>query len=93
MCRRAASQRGRELVTTGGGKTLPCGICHGPTQRGLGDVPGLAGRHPNYIVRQLWNMQNGDRVGTSAALMKQVVDKLTVDDMLAISAYAASLAP
>ena len=38
-------------------------------------------------------MQNGDRIGNSAALMKQVVDKLTVDDMLAISAYAASLAP
>jgi cytochrome c553 len=85
--------RGRELVTTGGGKTLPCGICHGSDQRGLGDVPGLAGRHPNYIVRQLWNMQNGDRVGQSAALMKQVVDKLSVDDMMAISAYAASLAP
>jgi len=85
--------RGRELVTTGGGKTPPCGICHGSDQRGLGDVPGLAGRHPNYIVRQLWNMQNGDRVGTSAALMKQVVDKLSPDDMLAISAYAASLAP
>jgi cytochrome c553 len=85
--------RGRELATTGGGRTVPCGICHGPTQRGLGDVPGLAGRHPNYIVRQLWNMQNGDRVGSSAALMKQVVDKLTVDDMLALAAYSASLAP
>jgi len=86
-------ERGRELATTGAGRTVPCGICHGPTQRGLGDVPGIAGRHPNYIVRQLWNMQNGDRVGTSAALMKQVVDKLTVDDMLAVAAYAASLAP
>jgi cytochrome c553 len=85
--------RGREIVTTGGGKTVACGICHGPQQRGLGDVPGIAGRHPNYNVRQLWNMQNGERIGPSAALMKQVVEKLTVDDMLAISAYTASLAP
>jgi cytochrome c553 len=85
--------RGREIATTGGGKTLACGICHGANQRGLGDVPGLAGRHPNYIVRQLWNMQNGDRVGVSSALMKQVVDKLSVDDMLAVSAYLASLTP
>ena len=85
--------RGRELATTGGGKTIPCGICHGPTQRGIGDVPGIAGRHPNYVVRQLWNMQNGERVGNSAALMKQVVDKLTVDDMLALAAYSASLTP
>ena len=56
-------------------------------------MPAIAGRHPNYIVRQLWNMQNGDRVGMSAALMKQVVEKLTNDDMLAIAAYAASLTP
>jgi cytochrome c553 len=87
-------ERGKALATTGGGgKTIQCGICHGPTLQGLGDVPGIAGRHPNYIVRQLWNMQNGERVGNSAALMKQVVDKLTNDDMLAIAAYAASLTP
>ncbi len=87
-------ERGKALATTGGGgKTIQCGICHGPTLQGLGDVPGIAGRHPNYIVRQLWNMQNGERVGNSAALMKQVVDKLTNDDMLAVAAYAASLTP
>ena len=59
----------------------------------LGDVPRIAGLHPNYIVRQLWSMQNGERVGTSAALMKQVVAKLDVDDMLAIAAYLGSRAP
>jgi cytochrome c553 len=85
--------RGREIAANGAGKALPCGICHGPEQRGLGDVPGLAGRHPNYIVRQLWNMQNGERLGTSSALMKQVVEKLSVDDMRAVAAYLASLAP
>jgi cytochrome c553 len=85
--------KGEALVTTGGGKTLPCSICHGPTLQGLGDVPGIAGRHPNYIVRQMWNMQNGERVGNSAALMRQVVEKLSNDDMLAIAAYVASLAP
>jgi cytochrome c553 len=85
--------KGKELATTGAGQTVPCGICHGPTLQGLGDVPGIAGRHPNYIVRQLWNMQNGERVGTSAALMQQVVAKLSVDDMLALAAYSASLTP
>jgi cytochrome c553 len=72
---------------------VPCAICHGATLQGLGEVPAIAGRHPNYIVRQLWNMQNGDRVGTSSALMKQVVVKLGNDDMLALAAYAGSLAP
>jgi cytochrome c553 len=84
---------GEALATTGGGKTVPCGICHGQTLQGLGDVPGIAGRHPNYIVRQMWNMQNGERVGNSAALMRQVVEKLSNDDMLAIAAYVASRAP
>ena len=60
---------------------------------GLGDVPGIAGRHPNYIVRQMWNMQNGERIGTSAALMRQVVENLSNDDMLAIAAYVASRKP
>jgi cytochrome c553 len=90
---KATGAKGKELATTGGGKTIACGICHGQTLQGLGEVPTIAGRHPNYIVRQLWNMQNGDRVGMSAALMKQVVEKLTNDDMLAIAAYAASLTP
>jgi cytochrome c553 len=86
--------KGESLVTTGGGgKTIPCAICHGPTLQGLGDVPAIAGRHPNYIVRQLWSMQNGERVGNSAALMKAVVAKLDTDDMLAIAAYVASRAP
>jgi cytochrome c553 len=86
--------KGEALVTTGGGgTTIACGICHGKTLQGLGDVPAIAGRHPNYVVRQLWNMQNGDRTGTSAALMQAVVEKLSVDDMLAIAAYAASLQP
>jgi cytochrome c553 len=86
--------KGKELAITGnGGKTIACGICHGRTLQGLGELPAIAGRHPNYIVRQLWNMQNSERVGTSAALMQQVVEKLTNDDMLAIAAYVASLAP
>jgi cytochrome c553 len=86
--------KGEELVKTGGGgKTTPCGVCHGVTLKGLSTWPGLAGRHPNYIVRQLWNIQNGERTGPSVLLMQPVVQKLTNDDMLAIAAYAASLPP
>lgn len=85
--------RGEALVKFGGAKTVACGICHGQSLQGLGDVPAIAGRHPNYIVRQMWNMQNGDRVGNSAALMRQVVERLNNDDMLAIAAYVASRVP
>jgi len=88
-------EKGRALVTTGGdGKTVPCAICHGgPALRGGADAPPIAGHHPNYIVRQLWNIQNGDRGGLSAEQMQRVVEQLNNDDMLAIAAYTASLPP
>ena len=85
--------KGRALVTTGGGKTVPCAICHGPTLKGLGDVPPIAGRQANYVVRQLFDIQDGTRSGISPALMQQVVERLTVDDMLDIAAYTASRRP
>jgi cytochrome c553 len=85
--------KGEALVTTGGGKTLPCAICHGVGLKGLGDVPNIAGRSPGNIARQIYYFQIGDRGGASAALMKGVVEKLTADDVIAISAYVASLDP
>ena len=36
---------------------------------------------------------DGARSGPSVELMRAVVEKLTIDDMLAIAAYAASLNP
>jgi cytochrome c553 len=53
-------------------------------------VPGLAGRSPSYMVRQLFDMQRGTRKGVWSDLMKPVVANLTNDDMLAIAAYTAS---
>jgi cytochrome c553 len=79
--------------TGGGGRTVRCGICHGPNLEGSGPVPGLAGRDPSYVVRQLYDMQVGTRHGTWSELMKPVVDKLTAEDMVAIGAYVASLNP
>jgi cytochrome c553 len=88
-----ALKKGEMLVTTGAnGKTLQCGICHGPDLKGLGDVPRIAGRSPSFLIRQLYDIQNGTRSG-SAALMKQVVAKLDNNDMVAISAYVASREP
>jgi cytochrome c553 len=83
-------QKGAALVASGGNKTIPCGICHGPDLKGLGPVPAIAGRSPSYIVRQLWDIQQGTRRGAWSPLMKPVVEKLTQDDMLAIAAYVAS---
>jgi len=37
---------GRELVQNGGGRTMPCGACHGSQLEGLGAAPRLAGAAP-----------------------------------------------
>ena len=87
-------KRGEALVRNGGdGKTTACGVCHGADLKGLGPVPGLAGRSPSYTVRQMYDMQQSARKGLWADLMDPVVAKLTNDDLLAIGAYTASLAP
>lgn len=86
-------QKGEQLVATGEGKTVSCRICHGPDLKGLGTIPGIAGRSPSYVVRQLYDFQTGVRAGVNSALMKPVVEKLSMDDMIALAAYAASLSP
>ena len=95
--------KGRDLVTTGGmrvvdgkivqGRTTACGTCHGPDLMGVADVPPIAGRSPSYMVRQLWDIQQGTRNGASAQLMKLVVANLDGDDFIAIAAYVASRFP
>ena len=86
--------KGGALAKSGGnGKTTQCGLCHGPDLKGLGLIPGIAGRSPSYLVRQLYDFQQGKRAGLVAAPMAAVVSKLDEDDVIALAAYAASLAP
>ena len=86
--------RGKALALSGdSGRTIQCAICHGDALTGLGEVPRIAGLQPVYIARQLLQMQNGTSAGTNAALMKQVVAKLSEDDVIALAAYLGSLPP
>ncbi len=86
-------KQGETLVTTGGSRTTRCSVCHGADLKGLGPVPGIAGRSPSYTVRQLFDTQRGTRRGLWSDLMKPVVANLTNEDMLAIAAYTASRLP
>jgi cytochrome c553 len=84
-------KKGEALSTTGGnGKTVSCTTCHGADLNGLGPVPGLAGRSPSYLARQMYDMQAGARHGVWTELMKPVVAKLTPEDITNIVAYLAS---
>jgi cytochrome c553 len=84
-------KRGQVLSTAGGnGRTVACTTCHGANLQGMGPVPGIAGRSPSYLVRQLHDMQTGVRKGTWTELMKPVVANLTAEDYVAIAAYVSS---
>ena len=86
--------KGEALARTGGaGVTTPCATCHGPDLRGIAAVPGIAGRSPSYLVRQLYDFQQHARAGSMGALMAGVVEKLSHDDMISLAAYVASLKP
>jgi cytochrome c553 len=85
--------RGKELAESGGGKTVSCTVCHGADLKGQGSTPRLAGMHPVYTARQLFWYKDGTRNGTDAALMKPIADTLDPADIVAVSAYLASLAP
>ncbi|MDA1183487.1 MAG: hypothetical protein O2930_02435 [Acidobacteria bacterium] len=82
---------GEVLATTGA--DVQCGICHGPDLRGRGPIPGIAGRSAVYIARQLYSFQHGLREGDWAPLMSEAVADLSVEDIVALSAYVASRTP
>jgi cytochrome c553 len=83
-------KKGETLANTGS-KVTRCSVCHGSDLQGMGPVPGIAGRSPSYIARQLHDMQSGTRKGPWVILMQPVVDKMTGDDILNVTAYVSSL--
>jgi cytochrome c553 len=83
--------KGEALATTGGdGKTMKCSTCHGADLKGMGNVPGIAGRTASYTMRQLWDIKQGTR---KSQLMTPVVAKLSLEDLTNITAYVASRMP
>lgn len=83
-----AVEKGRALAEAG-----QCSICHGPGLKGLGPLPGIAGRTASYLMRALYDMQQGTRQGLWSELMKPVVADLSTEELLYLVAYAASLDP
>jgi cytochrome c553 len=85
--------RGEALARGAKNGVAACTICHGEDFDGLAIVPGLRGRSPSYIARQLADMKMGTRRGAWTPLMQPVVASLSADDILNLSAYLSSLAP
>jgi cytochrome c553 len=84
---------GEGLAHQGGERSPPCTACHGEDLKGAGDIPGLAGRSPLYIARQLTLFQLGQRHDGGAAPMRAVAANLHLNEIVALAAYLGSLDP
>ena len=85
--------KGQALVNNGDPSRgiIACTVCHGGDLHGINPaIPGIAGRSPSYIARQLFDFQQGARNGSMGMLMKPVVTNMTAEDFVNISAYVAS---
>jgi cytochrome c553 len=82
-----AVAKGRHLAAL-----LNCAQCHGGRLTGSGSTaPGIAGRSPSYLARQLYDFQQGTRHGDLSAPMRQVAAGLSGADLVNLTAYLASL--
>ncbi len=84
---------GEKLVRNGEGKTVACAVCHGEKLQGTGEIPRIAGISALYTVRQMFAFKTGERKGAHAEQMTPVVSQLQEKDIIAVSAYLASLDP
>jgi len=83
--------RGRSLANSRG--RTGCASCHGQRLQGEGMAPPLTAQSPTYLLRQLVDFSRGTRHGSQAEAMASVARSLSIDDMIAVAAYAASLVP
>jgi cytochrome c553 len=84
-------KHGQALVESN--DSTACAACHGKRLQGQGTAPPLIGQSPSYLMRQLVNFSRGARNGLQARDMATVARTLSIDDMIAVAAYAASVTP
>ncbi|WGD54243.1 c-type cytochrome [Bradyrhizobium sp. CB1650] len=87
-----AVQKGQALAANSDPR-VQCTTCHGPGLKGTDIAPRIAARSPTYLFRQLYDFRSGARKGANSELMKPIVETLSIDDMIALVAYSASLTP
>ncbi len=92
----AQMKRGEEIAKRGiWSRGMPaCFQCHGENGQGVPPhFPPIVGQSANYIAAQIKNWKAGTRANDPVGLMRAVSDKLKDDEIAAVAAYLASLAP
>lgn len=90
----AALLRKGEILATRGdwNHDIPaCFQCHGPGGKGMGSsFPAISGQSAMYISNQIEAWKAGTRSNDPTGLMKSVADKLSADQVEAVSAFLAN---
>ena len=69
-----------------------CNQCHGPNGMGVGDsFPALSGQHASYLKAQLIAWRTGSRDNDPNQLMKGIAERLSEQQISAITEYYATL--
>ncbi len=91
----AKAAAGRELFKGGDlQKGIPaCQACHGPTGAGVAGVgyPMVGGQYVEYTLAQLNAFKDGSRSNDDKRLMRDIVNQLSEEEMVAVANYIASL--
>ena len=86
--------KGETLARAGTQDDPSCAACHGPPDPARADYPNLAGQHERYLAGQLRLWRDGNRGGGPRAhLMTAAAEDLDDEEIAALAAYFASLAP
>jgi cytochrome c553 len=86
-------ERGRQLMLQGDAqRRVPaCVACHGQAMTGVApQVPGLLGLPRDYLNAQLGAWKTGQRRAHAPDCMKEVVDRLSLDDLNAVASWLAA---
>ncbi len=86
-------RQGRQLVLQGdAARRVPaCVACHGQAMTGVAPaIPGLLGLPRDYLNAQLGAWKTGQRRAQSPDCMKQVVDRLNLDELNAVASWLAA---
>jgi len=87
-------ERGVEIYTKGGDRSkmvMTCQHCHGERGKGLGPstdmYPVIGGQHKAYLVKQLIDFREDDRLNSPSVIMNKIVRSMSDKDIEAVSEY------
>lgn len=89
----ALAAAGKKLYEDGNVDTgVPaCGGCHQPKGEGNARFPRVAGQHQAYTLQQMADFKSGARANDKGKVMRAVAERMTEQEMKAVSEYLAGL--